>query len=106
VSIIVGIVVGTSIFLSTDHLRKRRTPWMAMALWILGAYSPGAALSATRSSPHLPARRRDYEYLNRAFGTWCGFLFSWAQLATVISGNIAIMGLRLRRLRRPPLAHT
>jgi amino acid transporter len=33
----------------------------------------------------------DYEYLNRAFGKWCGFLFSWAQLATVISGNIAIM---------------
>ena len=33
----------------------------------------------------------DYEYLNRAFGPWCGFLFGWAQLTTVISGNIAIM---------------
>jgi amino acid transporter len=33
----------------------------------------------------------DYEYLNRAFGPWCGFLFAWAQITTVISGNIAIM---------------
>jgi amino acid transporter len=33
----------------------------------------------------------DYVYLTRAFGPWCGFLFGWAQLTIVLSGNIAIM---------------
>ena len=33
----------------------------------------------------------DYEYLNRAFGRWCGFLFAWTQITYIISGNIAIM---------------
>jgi amino acid transporter len=33
----------------------------------------------------------DYEYLSRAFGRWSGFLFAWAQLTVIISGNIGAM---------------
>src|SRR6476646_1078239 len=93
VSIIVGIVVGTSIFRSTGIIfDKAGDPWTAMGLWVLGGVLAwcGAVCYAELATTY-PRDGGDYEYLNRAFGSWCGFLFSWAQLATVISGNIAIM---------------
>jgi amino acid transporter len=63
-----------------------------MALWLLGGMLAwcGAVCYAELATTY-PRDGGDYEYLNRAFGPWCGFLFGWTQLATVISGNIAIM---------------
>src|SRR4051812_10519516 len=93
VSIIVGIVVGTSIFRSTGIIFENAGgPWVAMALWILGGVLAwcGAVCYAELATAY-PRDGGDYEYLNRAFGTWCGFLFAWAQITTIISGNIAIM---------------
>src|SRR5215475_10555237 len=93
VSIIIGIVVGTSIFRSTATIFDNAGgPWTAMGLWVLGGVLAwcGAVCYAELATTY-PRDGGDYEYLNRAFGRWCGFLFSWAQLATVISGNIAIM---------------
>jgi len=63
-----------------------------MSLWVLGgALAWCGAVCYAELATTYPRDGGDYEYLNRAFGKWCGFLFSWAQLATVISGNIAIM---------------
>jgi basic amino acid/polyamine antiporter, APA family len=93
VSIIVGIVVGTSIFRSTAMVFDNAGgPWTTMALWLLGGVLAwcGAVCYAELATTY-PRDGGDYEYLNRAFGPWCGFLFSWAQITTVISGNIAIM---------------
>lgn len=93
VSIIVGIVVGTSIFRSSPIIfDKAGGPWLAMGLWVLGGATAwcGAVCYAELATTY-PRDGGDYEYLTRAFGPWCGFLFSWAQLTTVISGNIAIM---------------
>lgn len=93
VSIIVGIVVGTSIFRSTAIVfEKAGGPWITIGLWILGGVLAwcGAVCYAELATTY-PRDGGDYEYLTRAYGPWCGFLFSWAQLATVISGNIAIM---------------
>lgn len=93
VSIIVGIVVGTSIFRASSTIFDNAGgPWRALALWILGgALAWCGAVCYAELATTYPRDGGDYEYLNRAFGRWCGFLFSWAQLATVISGNIAIM---------------
>jgi amino acid transporter len=93
VSIIIGIVVGTSIFRSTATIFDNAGgPWTAMGLWVLGGVLAwcGAVCYAELATTY-PRDGGDYEYLNRAFGQWCGFLFSWAQLVCVISGNIAIM---------------
>src|ERR1700754_4413763 len=93
VSIIVGIVVGTSIFRSTGIIfDKAGDPWTAMALWFLGGLLAwcGAVCYAELATTY-PRDGGGYEYLNRAFGSWCGFLFAWAQITAVISGNIAIM---------------
>src|SRR3954468_24780652 len=93
ISIIVGIVVGTSIYRATAPVFDNAGgTWSPLALWLCGGMLAwcGAVCYAELATTY-PRDGGDYEYLNRAFGTWCGFLFSWAQLATVISGNIAIM---------------
>jgi amino acid transporter len=93
VSIIVGIVVGTAIFRSpTDVFSNAGGPLVALSLWLVGGVLAwcGAVCYAELATRY-PRDGGDYEYLNRAFGPWCGFLFAWAQLTTVISGNIAIM---------------
>ena len=93
VSIIVGIVVGTAIFRSPPGVFSNAGgPLVALALWLVGGVLAwcGAVCYAELATKY-PRDGGDYEYLNRAFGPWCGFLFAWAQLTTVISGNIAIM---------------
>src|SRR4051812_9338013 len=93
VSIIVGIVVGTSIFRTSSMIfDKAGGPWIAISLWVAGGLLAwcGAVCYAELATAY-PRDGGDYEYLTRAFGPWCGFLFAWAQLTTIISGNIAIM---------------
>ncbi len=93
VSIIVGIVVGTTIFRGTAPVFDNAGgPWTALALWLAGGLLAwcGAVCYAELATTY-PRDGGDYEYLNRAYGRWCGFLFAWSQLATIISGNIAIM---------------
>jgi APA family basic amino acid/polyamine antiporter len=93
ISIIVGIVVGTTIFRGTAPVfANAGGPWTALSLWLVGGILSwcGAVCYAELATTY-PRDGGDYEYLNRAFGPWCGFLFGWSQLATIISGNIAIM---------------
>ena len=93
VSIIVGIVIGTAIFRSPSAVfaNSPGAGW-AMGLWLLGGMLSwcGAVCYAELATTY-PRDGGDYVYLTRAFGPWCGFLFAWAQLTTVLSGNIAIM---------------
>ncbi|HEY4234440.1 MAG TPA: amino acid permease [Lacipirellulaceae bacterium] len=93
VSIIVGIVVGTAIFRSTGGVfHSAGGPWGAMGLWLVGGLlTLCGALTYAELATTYPRDGGDYEYLSRAFGPWCGFLFAWIQLTAVISGNIAIM---------------
>ena len=93
ISIIIGIVVGTSIFRASSMIFDQAGgPWTAMGLWLLGGVLAwcGAVCYAELATTY-PRDGGDYEYLNRAFGPWCGFLFAWSQITIIISGNIAIM---------------
>jgi amino acid transporter len=93
VSIIVGIVVGTAIFRSPPAVFANvGGPWLALGLWLAGGMLAWCgAVCYAELAASFPRDGGDYEYLNRAFGNWSGFLFAWAQLTTVVSGNIAIM---------------
>jgi amino acid transporter len=93
VSIIVGIVVGTAIFRSPAAVFANSSgAWEALALWLVGgALSWCGAICYAELATAYPRDGGDYVYLTRAFGPWCGFLFCWAQLTIVLSGNIAIM---------------
>lgn len=97
VSIIVGIVVGTAIFKSPMMVFQNvAEPWQALAAWGAGgALSFCGALCYAELATSYPRNGGDYEYLNRAYGRWLGFLFAWAQLTVVLSASIGAMAYAL-----------
>ena len=93
VSIIVGIVVGVSIFKVPGLIFANvSSPLEGLIAWGLGAVVAvcGALTYAELATLH---RRTggEYVYLSRAYGPRMGFLFGWAQLTGVFSGSIGTM---------------
>jgi amino acid transporter len=93
VSVIVGIVIGASIY-ETPPLIFGSVPsgaW-AMLVWIVGGLLclNGAFTYAELGSTY-PRSGGDYVYLTRAFGPWLGFLFGWAQISVILTGSIGMM---------------
>jgi APA family basic amino acid/polyamine antiporter len=92
-SLVVGIVVGTSIFRSSPLVFQNTSgPWQALGAWALGGVlSLAGAMCYAELATTYPRSGGDYEYLTRAFGPWAGFLFGWAQLTSVFAANVGIM---------------
>lgn len=93
VSIIVGIVIGTTIFKSPQMIMGNVTsPAWGLGAWALGGLLSfiGALCYAELASAY-PRSGGDYVYLTRAFGSWAGFLFGWAQLAVLLTASIGAM---------------
>src|SRR5262245_41511495 len=94
VSIIVGIIIGVGIF-ETPARVFRQVPdaWWGLAVWVVGGLVAllGAFVFAELASAY-PRSGGEYVYLTRAYGPWIGFLFAWAQLGIIRTGNIAILG--------------
>jgi amino acid transporter len=93
VSIIVGIVIGSTIYKSPQMIMANVSePSIGLLAWALGgALSLVGALCYAELATTYPRSGGDYVYLSRAFGDWCGFLFGWAQLAVIITSSIAMM---------------
>lgn len=93
VSLVIGIVVGTSIFRTAPEVFQNTSgPWSALGAWFLGGVLSiiGALCYAELATTYTRAGG-DYEYLTRAFGPWAGFLFGWAQLTAVLTSSIGTM---------------
>lgn len=93
VSIMVGIVIGATIYESPPVIFNNvPNPAWGLAVWVIGGVLSliGALCYAELASTY-PRMGGDYVYLNRAFGNWCGFLFGWAQLTVVITASIGSM---------------
>lgn len=93
VSIIVGIVVGVSIFKVPGLIFANvSSPLEGLIAWGLGAL---VALCGALTYAELATMHRktggEYVYLSKAYGPWLGFLFGWAQLTGVFSGSIGTM---------------
>jgi amino acid transporter len=93
VSIIIGIVVGTSIFKTPSLVFSNVSgPWMGMGAWALGGLlALAGALCYAELATTYPRTGGDYVYLTRAYGPLAGFLFGWAQLGAILTGSIGIM---------------
>ncbi|MBY0232503.1 MAG: amino acid permease, partial [Gemmataceae bacterium] len=93
VSIIVGIVVGTTIFQMAPLIFSMSgSPQVALSLWVVGGLvSLFGALCYAELASAYPREGGDVVYLSRAFGRWAGFLFGWAQLTVILTGSIGIM---------------
>jgi amino acid transporter len=93
VGIIVGIVVGTSIFVSPPLVFQNVSgPWQGLGVWLLGGVLSllGAFCYAELATTY-PRSGGDYEYLTRAYGPCLGFVFGWAQLCIILTGSIGAM---------------
>jgi amino acid transporter len=93
ISIIVGIVIGASIFkIPWLIFLNVPDPWSGLIVWALGGVLAlvGAFCYAELATTY-PRAGGDYVYLTRAFGPWCGFLFGWAQLSVLLPAAIAGM---------------
>jgi basic amino acid/polyamine antiporter, APA family len=93
VSIIVGIVIGTSIFQFPPSIFGS-TPnvWMALAVWLFGgilAFVGGLCYAELATT--YPRAGGDYYYLTAAFSRLTGFLFGWAQLIVILPASIGVM---------------
>jgi amino acid transporter len=93
VSVIVGIVIGAGIYETPPFIfgTVGSAAW-AMVAWAVGGLLclNGAFTYAELASAY-PRSGGDYVYLSRAYGSWLGFLFGWAQLAVILTGSIGMM---------------
>lgn len=93
ISIIVGIVIGTTIFyLPWLVFMNVPNPWMGLTVWVFGGLlALMGGLCYAELATTYPRSGGDYNYLTRAFGPGTGFLFGWAQLIIIMPASIGIM---------------
>ena len=93
ISIITGIVIGTSIFkMPWLIFLNVSDPWMGLLVWVFGGFlALVGGLCYAELGTTYPRSGGDYVYLTRAYGPWVGFLFGWAQLAVVLTASIGAM---------------
>lgn len=93
VSIIVGIVIGASIYeIPPSVFKNAAGPWMGLAVWVItGLLCLIGALCYAELASTYPRLGGDYAYLTMAYGSGTGFLYGWAQLAIIQTSNIGMM---------------
>jgi APA family basic amino acid/polyamine antiporter len=93
VSIVVGNVIGTGIFLKTRVMTCNvGTPWMVMAVWVAaGLLSLAGALTYAELSAMMPRAGGEYVFLREAYGPPVGFLYGWMQFFIARAGGLAAM---------------
>ena len=93
ISIIVGIVIGTTIFrVPWLIFANTSDPWTGLGVWAFGGFLAivGAFCYAELATTY-PRAGGDYVYLTRAYGPLVGYLFGWAQLAVIQTASIGLM---------------
>ena len=93
VSIIMGIMIGSGIFLMAGSIAMHLDSLAAvMAAWVLGGLlSMAGALSLSELGAALPATGGLYVYLVEAYGPAVGFVYGWSALSLIHAGSIATM---------------
>jgi basic amino acid/polyamine antiporter, APA family len=93
VSIVVGTVIGSGIFLVPSTMMQRvGSVQMVFLVWITGGLlSLAGALSYAELAAAMPEAGGEYVYLREAYGPIWGFLYSWTQMWVAKSGSIAAL---------------
>jgi APA family basic amino acid/polyamine antiporter len=93
VSIVVGTVIGSGIFLVPKTMIERvgSVEWV-FAVWIVGGLlSLAGALSYAELAAAMPEAGGEYVFLREAYGPLWGFIYSWTQMWVAKSGSIATL---------------
>ena len=91
--IIIGIVIGSGIFLTTG-LMARGIPSASLILlaWLFGGlHALAGALAYSELGAAMPRAGGQYVYLREAYGPFCGFLFGWVSFTMYLTGIIAAL---------------
>ena len=94
ISIVVGTVIGSGIFLvPRTMIQHVGTVQAVFVVWVVGGLlSLAGALSYAELAAAIPEAGGEYAYLREAYGPIWGFLYSWTQLWVAKSGSIATLG--------------
>ncbi|KAG7168110.1 Y+L amino acid transporter 2-like 12 [Homarus americanus] len=95
VAVIVGIVVGSGIFVSPKGvLLYSGSVGMSLAVWVAcGLLSMVGALCFTELGTMIPESGGMYSYLHRAFGPVFAFLYMWVTILTRNSAGTAVIAI-------------
>ena len=80
--IVIGIVIGSGIFLSTGIMANSiPSPGLIILAWAVGGIlSLAGALTYAELGASMPEAGGQYVYLREAYGPLSGFLFGWTMI--------------------------
>ena len=90
----VGIVIGSGIFLTTGLMAESipSVPLLLLAWVVGGLVVLAGALTYAELGAALPEAGGQYVYLREAYGALPGFLFGWKMFLVNMTGSIAALG--------------
>lgn len=93
ISVVVGIVVGIGIFrLPPIVAQNSANEFQFIAFWVAGGVvSLMGALCYAELASSKPDAGGEYHFLNHAFGSSVGFLFTWGRMTVIQTGSIALI---------------
>ncbi|CAH0404913.1 unnamed protein product [Chilo suppressalis] len=105
VAIIVGVIVGSGIFVSPSlALKYAGSKGMALIVWVLSGFlSMIGALCYAELGTMIPKSGGDYAYIGEAFGPLLSFLYLWVALFVLVPTGNAITALTFAQNILQPL---
>lgn len=91
VSIIIGNVVGTGVFLKARVMTCNvGSPWFVLLAWAAaGVLSLAGALTYAELAAMMPRAGGEYVFLRQSYGRMWGFLYGWMQILIAKTGSQA-----------------
>jgi len=95
VSLVVGIVIGSGIFLTPNGIDQKIGAFgfgAILMVWVVGGLlSLAGALTYAELGAMLPTTGGQYVFIREAFGKLCAFLFGWMEFWVARAGSIAAL---------------
>jgi basic amino acid/polyamine antiporter, APA family len=97
VSIIIGNVIGTGVFLKTRVMTCNvGTPGMVITVWVVaGLLSLAGALTYAELAAMMPRAGGEYVFVREAYGSGASFLYGWMQIFIAKTGSQASVAVAL-----------